>query len=544
MRRPDFGWLLILGVISAGARPASAQLKPELDERVHAILKTPGYETAHWGLLVVDSASGEVVYQRRPDELFKPASVTKVYSCAAALSELGADYRFKTPIVRRGEVSDGVLKGDLILVASGDLSLGGRTGPEGTLLFEDNDHTYAGGSANGSLVASNPLAGLDHLARVIHDEGIKEVQGDVLIDDRLFDAAPSSGSGPSRVSPIVVNDNLVDVVAIPGAKPGDPAKVRIVPETGFVQMDAQVSTVGEGVLPRMTVQEVGPRRFRVRGTVPVGHKPFVRVYEIDEPAAFARALLIERLRERGVKVSASPLGPNDSLALPPRGDSIKLPKVAEYVSPPFSEYLRVILKVSLNLHASTLPMLIAAKHNERTLSAGLKREARALEGLGVDVSTISFGGGAGGSDADLTTPRATVNLLRALAKRPDYPVFEAALPVLGRDGTLSKAVAADSPARGHVKAKTGTYWIDNLLTGRSIITSKALAGTIETASGRKLTFAFFLNNLPVPAKFERIGDATADAGRLLGKLSEVFYDDVPHDAKAGKPQVPAPLSGP
>ena len=60
----------------------------------------------------------------------------------------------------------------------------------------------------------------------------------------------------------------------------------------------------------VTVQAVGPRRFTVRGQVPVGHKPVLRVYEVEEPAAFARALFIETLRNRGVKVGASPLGEN------------------------------------------------------------------------------------------------------------------------------------------------------------------------------------------------------------------------------------------
>ncbi len=60
-----------------------------------------------------------------PRSFFAPASTTKLYSVAAAMDELGADYRFETPIYRRGEVdAEGHLQGDLILVASGDLTLG------------------------------------------------------------------------------------------------------------------------------------------------------------------------------------------------------------------------------------------------------------------------------------------------------------------------------------------------------------------------------------------------------------------------------------
>jgi hypothetical protein len=51
-------------------------------------------------------------------------SIRKIFTIAEALSEFGADFRFKTPVHRVGEVNEtGVLQGDLILVASGDLTI-------------------------------------------------------------------------------------------------------------------------------------------------------------------------------------------------------------------------------------------------------------------------------------------------------------------------------------------------------------------------------------------------------------------------------------
>ena len=64
----------------------------------------------------------------------------------------------------------------------------------------------------------------------------------------------------------------------------------------------------------------------------------------------------------------------------------------------------MILKVSHNLHASTLPLLLAARHGERTLEDGLKRQGEVLRGVGIPAQAISFGGGAGGDRADLATP--------------------------------------------------------------------------------------------------------------------------------------------
>ena len=66
---------------------------------------------------------------------------------------------------------------------------------------------------------NGPLAGLEALARQIRKTGIRRV-GDVLIDDRLFPPARGTGSGPDRLTPIMVNDNVVDVLIEPGSGTG------------------------------------------------------------------------------------------------------------------------------------------------------------------------------------------------------------------------------------------------------------------------------------------------------------------------------------
>ena len=514
----------VMSVILAVGLLSKAHGGENLEARVEAVLQTPGYQNAHWGLLVVDLATGKKIYERNADQMFCPASVTKLFTTSAALDDLGSEYRFHTPVVRRGDVDpDGTLKGDLILIAQGDLCFGGRAGPNGSLLFKDNDHSYAAGNLEAAIVPADPLAGLDQLARQVSEAGIKAVDGDVLIDDRLFEKASSSGSGPARVTPILINDNVVDVVITPGARPGEPAAVKTVPVTSFVTCDAQVETVPAGERTSLEVIAQGAQQFSVRGRVPVGHKPVVKIFAVEDPASFARALLIDLLRKHEVRVAAPSSGKNSSNRLPSKSDTKALPKVAEYTSPPFREYLKVILKVSQNLYASTLPLLVAANHDETSLNDGMKREGLFLKSIGTEILTISLGGGAGGERADLVTPRATVTLLRAMSKRHDFSVLEAALPVLGQDGTLAKAVASDSPARGHARAKTGTYWVDNRLTGKTVLTSKALAGYLDTASGKTLAFVFFLNNVPMDATGSRNSEQTAAAGRVLGKLCEVFY---------------------
>ena len=305
--------------------PPPKRQSEAIERKVKEVLEAPGYQHGHWGLLVVDRGTGETVYEHNSQQLFAPASVTKLFSTAAALVELGQDYRFETPVVRQGEVdAKGTLHGDLILVAQGDLSMGGRTGADGTLLFKDDDHIYAGGNPRSDIVPTDPLAGLEHLAREVRAAGIKQVTGDVLIDDRLFDTAESTGSGPRRISPIMINDNVVDVLVQPGKTAGEPALVSFQPPTHYLTMDAQVETVPADQKAKIEVEGIGPRRFTVRGTVPAGQSCLVLIHEIDDPASFARALFIEALRNHDVRIDASPLGVNSTSGLPDACQRCKL----------------------------------------------------------------------------------------------------------------------------------------------------------------------------------------------------------------------------
>jgi serine-type D-Ala-D-Ala carboxypeptidase/endopeptidase (penicillin-binding protein 4) len=297
--------------------------------------------------------------------------------------------------------------------------------------------------------------------------------------------------------------------------------VKMRPETGWVQMDAQVRTVAEGQPVRLDIDVIGPQRFTIRGQIPVKSPPYVRIYSVEDPAGFARALFIETLRKEGVIVAASPLQ-SPRVELPERDGYARLERIALFTSPPLAEALKVTLKVSHNLYASTLPLLIAAKNGKRTLPEGMRLQGKILAELGVPIETVSFAGGAGGANADSVTPRATVQLLQAMAKRPDYAVYRAALPVLGVDGTLAEAVESGSPAKGKVQAKTGTLSWRDLLNDRPLLRSKALAGTLTTANGRELFFAMFVNDVPLPKN-----GTTTREGKVLGRLCEIIHQHGP-----------------
>ena len=128
-------------------------------------MQGPRYAGSRWYVHVSDRATGAALYELNADQLVLPASTTKLWSTSAALDTFGTDFRFETPVYRRGEVQGDELRGDLVLVATGDLTMGGRDLPNGTIAFTGLDHAEANALPGATLTDTDPLAGLDDLAR-------------------------------------------------------------------------------------------------------------------------------------------------------------------------------------------------------------------------------------------------------------------------------------------------------------------------------------------------------------------------------------------
>jgi D-alanyl-D-alanine carboxypeptidase/D-alanyl-D-alanine-endopeptidase (penicillin-binding protein 4) len=116
----------------------------------------------------------------------------------------------------------------------------------------------------------NPLTGLDQLAAMVRGSGITQVNGNVVIDDRLF--APYTFPD-GLVSPIWVNENLVDLLVSPGAV-GQPASVNWRPMTASYTVDNQVTTVAAKESTTLKVTEPTPGTLTVTGQIaPAVHRP-------------------------------------------------------------------------------------------------------------------------------------------------------------------------------------------------------------------------------------------------------------------------------
>jgi len=120
-----------------------AQRVTPLDAKLAEIAARPELVHATFGVAVYDLDAKNPLFGLNAEQLFTPGSTTKLLTMGTALALLGADYRFHTPVYRTGPVSGGTIKGDLVLVATGDPNLSGRAVGD-TLGFTNEDHSYAG----------------------------------------------------------------------------------------------------------------------------------------------------------------------------------------------------------------------------------------------------------------------------------------------------------------------------------------------------------------------------------------------------------------
>jgi N-acyl-D-amino-acid deacylase len=523
--RLPFRLALLLCVLAMPLPSARAQspAPPVLAERIQKIMSRAEFAHANFGIEFYSPQTGKVIYALNEHKLFTPASTTKTLTEGAVLASLGADYRFHTRIYRTGLLdSKGKLKGDLVLVASGDPNLSNRIRPEGTLAFEDEDHSYGG-----PAVAGDPLTVIRQLAKDVAAKGVRRIEGRVLVDTSLFPDGPREGGTDVVISSIVVNDNVIDLLVKPGAKAGDSAALEASPKTSYIKFVNQLTTSPAGGKPQLedpvpVANPDGTILVTLRGSLPLDSKPITGPFPVPSPKTFAETVLREALVSAGIEIKSPPTAPAPDFASFTKFYTAEN-QIAEHVSLPLVEEIKVTLKVSQNLHAGMGPYLlgaIVAKDAKDPLRAGFKVEREFLQAAKLDLSGASQGDGAGGDWADLFSPHFMCRYLAFWTTRPDFDVFFRALPILGKDGTLAK-IQTDSPGAGHVFAKTGTFGSEDKLGGNLMLNGKGLVGYVITKSGQRLAFAAYVNHVHLPPDPQA---AQAVAGQALGAIAVAAYD--------------------
>jgi len=506
------------GALLAGSAQAQTPaVPPSVTAEAERVTSQDLYRHATWTWSFVDQDTGERLYERSPETMIEPGSLNKNYSSSTVLRTLGPNYRFRTPVHRIGSVSGSTLKGNLVLVGKGDYSFGLREkGSE--FLWTNVDHSEAGKVPGAELVDGDPLAGVNGLARAVRGTGIRRVDGDVVVDDRMF--TPYDEWDDGLLTPILVNENFIDIVVKPGARSGAAASVRWRPGTAAYRIANRVRTSARGGSGSISVEQTGPRTVTVSGTIPAGARDVLNAFEVPDPAAFARTAFIEALRRAGVTVTASTVGENPRNLLPRSRSYPASTKLGEHVSGPLSEFVKVIMKTSYNRSADLMVCLTAVASGSRSCPAGLRTVERSIRSFGANpgASTFVFDG-AGSNDVTRTTARDMTTLMRSVSRSSFATPFKNTLPILGVDGSLV-TVLPDSPAKGKIFAKTGTR-ARTTPTGRIVGLAKALSGYIETGSGRRIVFSVFQSGTAVTSIDDIIAQSQ-DVARIPAAVQQAY----------------------
>ena len=506
------------------ATPSKSIAQDTLAARIQKVMDRPEFARANFGIEFLDLSSGTIIYSHDANKLFVPASTTKLLTEGTLLAKLGADYRFHTKIYRTGPLDKkGRLKGDLILVAGGDPNLSNRARPDGTLAFEDEDHSYGGPAVSG-----DPLTVIKELAKAVYAKGVRKIDGRILVDASLMPDGPREGGTGVVMSSIMINDNVIDLIGKPGPKIGDPIFLETNPSTGYIKFVNRMVTGASDSKPFLddpvfTSNADGSVVVTLAGSIPLGKEPQTASIGVPSPTLFAATVLREALVAEGVSIKNASAGSDPELLLASRKFQTSENELADHVSLPLAEEIKVTLKVSQNLHAGMGPYLLGAivgKDTNNPLKKGFEIERAFLQDAKLDLSGIAQGDGAGGDWADLFSPEFMCKYLAYWTTRPDYDVLFRGLPILGKDGTLAK-IQKTNPGAGHVFAKTGTFDSEDKLNGKGMLNGKGLAGYVITKSGRRLAFAAYVNHVSLPD----IPDAAQSVGgQALGEIAAAVYD--------------------
>ncbi len=494
---------LALFVVLLAAVPLFAAPPQTLQGRIEEVLSAPDLSRGFWGIEVVSVSSGQVLYSQNSEKLFTPASNTKLFTTAAALALIGPDYKFRTTVETTGTLDRyGRLNGDLVLVGHGDPNLSGRELP------------YALRTQR----ADDPVKALESLADMLVQKGVRYVDGDVVADDSYF-AFERYGEGWSQddlvwedgapVSALTVNDNVVFVNILPADRPGEKAFVTVKPFADYYRVDNRIITTPAGTGRKFFVnREPGSTVVTLWGNMPLDDPGANQALAVEDPAEFAAGLFRQLLENRGITIYGGQRTRHTELATlstftatavaPAHGGSAEGSRrfkgdqpvtLANYESKPLLEDVRVINKVSQNLHAEILLRLLGRERgNSGSIEGGLEVLRQFLTQAGIPNDQYIFFDGSGLSRQNLVTPHAITQLLRYTSAQPWGASFKATLPVSGVDGSLSDRL--DSPRlKSRIFAKTG-----------SIPGVRNLSGYATTDAGQPVIFSILSNNLNLPSK--------------------------------------------
>jgi D-alanyl-D-alanine carboxypeptidase/D-alanyl-D-alanine-endopeptidase (penicillin-binding protein 4) len=485
--------------LSVSTAPVDMALAREIDRTIDE----SDLVQARWGVFVMSMNDGRVLYSRNGDELFTPASNMKIYTTAAALDLLGAEYRWRTSVYANKQPdANGVIEGDVTLY--------GRGAPDLDSYRKD---------------------GLSALAVQLYEHGVRRVRGNVIGDESYFrgemygpgwqwnDVQWYFGAGPSALT---IDANAIELTIAPASKLGNAATVKLQRETSYFHVTNNTTTSERAAPATIGINRgLSDNEIRVWGEFPTGGRSFTAYLSVYNPARWAATLFKEALLAQGITVDGEPQSRDFRAAGGEKFDPQKAFEIAFAESGTLGEIVRVTNKESNNLYAelilrtlgkergSLVPDPDPRKNSERGDDvAGVAVVRSWLDSNGIPTNGLAIRDGSGLSRLDLVTPEATARLLVAITRTSSAGVFHDSLPIAGRDGTLKPRLLREA---GKVFAKTGSLTYDH-----------SLSGFATTQSNEVLAFSIFCN------------DATghSDPVRLIDEIARlVVANNAPSSTK-------------
>jgi serine-type D-Ala-D-Ala carboxypeptidase/endopeptidase (penicillin-binding protein 4) len=436
------------------------QLRAKLDR----IFSDQRFSRTLWGIQIISLDRPETLYEMNPQRLLIPASCNKLITVAAALTRLGPDYRYETRVMTDGRIDAGALKGNLMILGSGD--------PSGSADFQEE----------------GPGAVFKTWAAALKQRNILKIAGDMVGDDSGF-IEPRLGTGwewndlshayAAPVSALQFNENWLALEITPGEKQGDPAGIRTQPLENYFKIENHIST-GPRENPaviRVTRGDSG-ETIDVSGTVPAGGNAVVQTVAVRNPTRYYLSALKYYLSADGIDTTSC--GVRTA-----KGNDAFWSLLWTQTSPPLSSIIKPILKNSLNLASESLVRTLGLRFGgEGSFDKGKQVVDETLAKMGFEAGSYSFADGSGLSRLNLESAENFVRLLQLMRTDRNYQQFLDALPVAGVDGTLSARMKG-TKAENNVRAKTG-----------SMTNVSSISGYLRTNDGELLAFSVCANNFP------------------------------------------------
>ncbi len=456
-------YIILFILLYLSSDPSFAGGKEYIQSNIDYILSDSSFYGGKVSVYIKSLKTGEVIYDYNKNLSLTPASNMKICTTATALYKLTDTFRFDTNIY--GNVSNGKLEGDLVIYSNGD--------PTHCIYFH-----------------KPPMKIFENMAQNLYSQGIRIIEGDLIADDSFFDRN-LRGKGwkdeykfesySAEISPLSLNENVVDVRISPGKASGLPAIISLFPSSGIFSIVNKAVTSHNDETISVYPGE-NNNKITISGSIPVSYSTMETYVNVHQPALYTASAFAKILKDKGIKLKGH------VRLIDLKKESYKrneLVVLCSYKSPPLPQAIAYINKESDNLSAEMLLKTLGGIYNGYgTSENGSSIVKGFLVYIGTDVKGLTMVDGSGLSPENRITARIIVDILTFMYRSEYRKSFMDSLSVAGVDGTLKKRLRGTG-AKGNLKGKTGT------LNGVS-----SLSGYVTTSYGQSLVFSIVSNNVP------------------------------------------------